>query len=40
MKINDELAFARLRASIDNDDDYSFDDICNRYVKETKKIKN
>ena len=39
MKVNDELAFARLRASIDSDDDYSFDDICNRYVKETKKNK-
>ena len=34
MKINDELAFARLKASIDNDDDYSFDDICNKYVNE------
>ena len=36
MKVNDELAFARLKASIDNDDDYSFDDICNKYENETK----
>ena len=39
MKVNDELAFARLKASINNDDDYSFDDICNRYVRETKQNK-
>ena len=39
MKVNDKLAFARLKASIDNDDDYSFDDICNRYVNETKQNK-
>ena len=39
MIVNNELAFARLKASIDSDDNYSFDVICNRYVNETKQNK-
>ena len=39
MKINHELAFERFQASIDNDDDYTFDHICRRYVDESKENK-
>ena len=39
MKINDKLAFARFQASMNNDDDYTFDSICRRYVNETKENK-
>ena len=39
MKIDDKLAFDRFQSAMDNDDDYTFDDICNRYVNETKQNK-
>ena len=39
MTIDDKLAFARFQSAIDNDDDYTFDSICRRYVNETKKNK-
>ena len=39
MKINHELAFERFQASMDNDDDYTFDHICRRYVDESKENK-
>ena len=39
MTIDDKLAFARFQSAMDNDDDYTFDDICNRYVNETKENK-
>jgi len=38
-KMNDRLAYARFRASIDSDEDYSFDFICRKYVNETKENK-
>ena len=39
MKIDDKLAFARFQSAMDNDDDYTFDSICRRYVNETKENK-
>ena len=39
MKIDDKLAFARFQSAMENDDDYTFDSICRRYVNETKENK-
>ena len=39
MAIDDKLAFARFQSAMDNDDDYTFDSICRRYVNETKENK-
>ena len=38
-KMNDWLAYARFRASIDTDEDYTFDNLCIWYKNQSKENK-